>query len=106
MEPSVAVIAQGSKEVLLGESRYRYRTSQYLLATVELPTIRRVLEASKERPYLSRRLELTPSLVGEGLLEAGHTSPRDQAPVRAISASSLHAHLLDTSARPDLLRGV
>src|SRR5438034_3833500 len=46
MEPSVAVIAQGSKEVLLGDSRYRYGPSQYLLATVELPTIRRVLEAS------------------------------------------------------------
>src|SRR2546427_11997278 len=34
-EPSVAVIAQGSKEVLLGENRYRYGPSQYLLATVE-----------------------------------------------------------------------
>jgi AraC-type transcriptional regulator N-terminus len=51
-EPSVCVIAQGSKEVLLGDSRYRYDPSQYLLATVELPTIRRVLEASKERPFI------------------------------------------------------
>src|SRR3989442_868727 len=59
-EPSVAVIAQGSKEVLLGENRYRYDPSHYLLATVELPTIRRVLQASKERPYLSLRLELVP----------------------------------------------
>src|SRR5947199_9407967 len=45
-EPSVAVIAQGSKEVLLGENRYRYGPLQYLLATVELPTIRRVPEVS------------------------------------------------------------
>src|SRR5690349_8210991 len=37
LEPSVCVIAQGSKEVLLGESRYRYDPSRYLLATVELP---------------------------------------------------------------------
>src|SRR5712692_5066635 len=37
IEPSVCVIAQGSKEVLLGESRYRYETTQYLLATIELP---------------------------------------------------------------------
>jgi len=34
LEPSVCVIAQGSKEVLLGDSRYRYDPSQYLLATV------------------------------------------------------------------------
>src|SRR5437773_7243367 len=97
--PSVAVIAQGSKEVLLGESRYRYGPSQYLLATVELPTIRRVLEASKERPYLSLRLELAPTLVGEVLLEAGHTSPPGRADVRGIDVSLLDANLLDAFAR-------
>src|SRR5205823_3468443 len=37
LEPSLCVIAQGSKEVLLGDSRYRYDPSHYLLATVELP---------------------------------------------------------------------
>jgi len=43
LEPSVAVIVQGSKEVLLGESRYRYSPSEYLLATIERPSVRRVL---------------------------------------------------------------
>src|SRR6266581_6004830 len=99
MEPSVAVIAQGSKEVLLGDSRYRYGPSQYLLATVELPTIRRVLEASKERPYLSLRLELAPTLVGEVMVEAGHAWPRGPADVRAISVSPLDGHLLDACVR-------
>jgi len=95
----VAVIAQGSKEVLLGENRYRYGPSQYLLATVELPTIRRVLEASQERPYLSLRLELAPTLVGEVMVEAGHASPPDHADVRAIDVSPLDAHLLDAFVR-------
>ncbi len=98
-EPSVAVIAQGSKEVLLGENRYRYGPSQYLLATVELPTIRRVLEASKERPYLSLRLSLAPALVGSVLLEAGHISPPGEASVRAIDVSPLNVPLLDAFVR-------
>jgi len=101
-EPSVAVIAQGSKEVLLGENRYRYGPSQYLLATVELPTIRRVLEASKERPYLSLRLELAPTLVGSVMLEAGHSSHSwlpGRADVRGIDVSLLDANLLDAFAR-------
>ncbi|MFL5706952.1 MAG: AraC family transcriptional regulator N-terminal domain-containing protein [Ktedonobacteraceae bacterium] len=101
-EPSVAVIAQGSKEVLLGENRYRYGPSQYLLATVELPTIRRVLEASKERPYLSLRLELAPSLVGSVLLEAvhpSHSSLPGRADVRGIDVSPLKAPLLDAFVR-------
>ncbi len=101
-EPSVAVIAQGSKEVLLGENRYRYGPSQYLLATVELPTIRRVLEASKERPYLSLRLELAPTLVGSVMLEAGHSSHSSlpgRADVRGIDVSLLDANLLDAFVR-------
>src|SRR5947199_6337462 len=101
-EPSVAVIAQGSKEVLLGENRYRYGPSQYLLATVEQPTIRRVLEASKERPYLSLRLELAPSLVRSVLLEAGHSSHSSlpgRADVRGIDVSLLDANLLDAFVR-------
>jgi len=102
VEPSVCVIAQGSKEVLLGESRYRYDSSQYLLATVELPRISQVLEASKERPYLSLRLELSPTLVSEVMLEAGYSSC-STAPghddVRAIVVSPLDGNLLDAFVR-------
>jgi AraC-like DNA-binding protein len=99
MEPSVGVIAQGSKEVLLGQSRYRYDPSHYLLATIELPSVRRVLEASQERPYLSLRLELAPTFVGEVMVESGHTSPPGPADVRAISVSPLDTNLLDAFVR-------
>src|SRR5687768_18591955 len=51
-KPSFCVIAQGSKEVMLGDSRYRYDPAHYLLATVELPVVGQVLAASAERPYL------------------------------------------------------
>jgi AraC-like DNA-binding protein len=95
----VCLIAQGSKEVLLGESRYRYDPSHYLLATVELPRVSQVLEASKERPYLSLRLELDPALVSLVLVEAGHSSPRDHADVRAIDVSPLDGNLLDAFVR-------
>src|SRR5260221_11948829 len=62
--PSVCVIAQGSKEGLLGDSRYQYDPSHYLLATIELPSVGQVLEASKERPYLSLQLRLVPTPAG------------------------------------------
>lgn len=99
LEPSVCVIAQGSKEVLLGESRYRYDPSQYLLATVELPRVSQILEASKERPYLSLRLELAPAVVSSVMVEADHTSPRVHADVRAIAVSPLDGNMLDAFVR-------
>ena len=98
-EPSLCVIAQGSKEILLGESRYRYDPFHYLLTTVDLPYAGQVLEASKARPYLSLRLSLAPTLVGEVLVEADHTQPRDPAEVRAIAVSPLDGNLLDAAVR-------
>src|SRR5579863_8219766 len=99
LEPSLCVIAQGSKEVLLGDSRYRYDPSQYLLATVELPRVSQVLKASPERPYLALRLELAPILVSSVMVEAGHPSPPGHTDVRAIDVSPLDANLLDAFVR-------
>lgn len=70
--PAFCVIAQGSKEVLLGSDRYQYDPMHYLLATVELPIVSQILEASKAQPYLSLRLDLDPTLVGSVIVEAGH----------------------------------
>ncbi|TMD59973.1 MAG: AraC family transcriptional regulator, partial [Chloroflexi bacterium] len=99
VEPSLCVTAQGSKEVLLGESCYRYDPSQYLLVPVELPYVVQIFEASKERPFLSLRLELTPTLVGSVMVEAGHASPSGHADVRTIAVSPLDVPLLDAFVR-------
>lgn len=97
--PSFCVIAQGSKQVMLGDSLYRYDPAHYLLATVELPVVGQVVEASAERPYLSLRLDLDPSLVGSVMVEAGHLSSRNQGDVRALDVSPLDADLLDATVR-------
>jgi AraC-like DNA-binding protein len=102
LEPSLCVIAQGSKEVLLGESRYRYDPSRYLLATVELPRVSQVLEASSERPYLSLRLSLASTLVSSVMEEAGyssHTSSPACTDARAMDVSPVDVHLLDAVVR-------
>ncbi len=71
LEPSLCVIAQGSKVVFVGDSRYQYDPFNYFLATIELPRVSQVLEASKEQPYLSFRLVLDPDLVGSVMIESG-----------------------------------
>ena len=114
-DPSFCVIVQGSKEVFLSNERYQYDPYHYLLVTAELPLVGHVLEASKERPYLSLRLKLDPTLVGSVMVEVGdgvfsdtgHPSSQNlemaslatHAEVRAISVSSLDAGLLDAAVR-------
>src|SRR5215203_1825495 len=50
--PAFCVVAQGSKEVLLGDDLYRYDANNYLITAAALPIASRVTVASEERPYL------------------------------------------------------
>src|ERR687893_1247503 len=98
-EPAFCVIAQGSKEILLGDNRYRYDPAHYLITTAALPVAVRITEASEERPYLGVVLGLDPALVGSVMVEAGHPAPRDHAAVRAFDVSPLDEGLLDAVVR-------
>jgi hypothetical protein len=97
--PSLCVIAQGSKELRLGDRRYRYDPAHYLITTAALPIASRVVEASPEHPYLGLVLRLDPTLVGSVLVEAGHLAPQRHAAVQAIDVSPLDAGLLDAVVR-------
>src|SRR6266487_2292773 len=57
-EPSICLIAQGAKRVLLGDDTYVYDVQHYLITSVHLPTVVQVIEASREKPYLGLRLML------------------------------------------------
>ncbi len=93
------VIAQGSKEVFIGDERYHYDPMHYLLVTAELPVVSQIIEASRERPFLSLCIRLDPTLVSSVMVEAGYDAARNRADVRAINVSPLDANLLDAVVR-------
>ena len=97
--PALCVIAQGSKEIWLGDNRYRYDPAHYLITTAALPITTRITEASEERQYLGLVLRLDPTLVGSVMVEAGHPAPRGHDAVKAIDVSPLDAGLLDAVVR-------
>ena len=57
-EPGVIVIAQGRKRVELGRTAFLYDSSRFLLTSVDLPVVSRVLEASEQVPCLALALKL------------------------------------------------
>ncbi len=97
--PSFCVIAQGCKEIHLGEETYQYDPYHYLLATVELPVASLIIKASKAQPYLGLVLELDPILVGSVMIDSSHTASPSPADVRAINVSPLDTGLLDAAVR-------
>ena len=97
--PGFCFIAQGSKEILLGEKVYRYDPDHFLLATVELPATGVVREASHDRPYLGLRVDLDSTLVGSAMVEAAIPAPRGHTDAKAIVVSAVVSQLRDATLR-------
>lgn len=98
-KPAFCVIAQGSKEVLLGEEKFRYDPGHYLISTVDLPIVSRVVESSEKKPYLSVRLNLDASPVASVMTESAVELKRNRTSIKAMDVSSIDADLLDAVLR-------
>ena len=97
-EPSLCIVAQGAKEVILAGEVYRYDPAHSLLVSVDLPVSARVVEASPERPYLSVRVSLDSAVVGE-LLADDVVVPPLGSTARGLAVSPAEAPLLDAVGR-------
>ncbi|RYE89618.1 MAG: AraC family transcriptional regulator, partial [Myxococcales bacterium] len=74
--PSLCFLAQGSKEISVGELIVRYRTHQFLFTTLELPVVGEILEAAPGEPYLCLVLEVDPTTVFELVAASQGLEPR------------------------------
>jgi len=108
-DPALCLIAQGSKTVKLGDKEILYGPLTYMIATVELPVIGQVVQASEEEPYLAIKMAIDPKEVADVVLEIGDKQPVKQekcpcglsiAPVDygILDAMSRLAKLLDSPA--------
>ena len=97
-EPSLCIVAQGVKEVLLVDEAYRLDAAQSLLVSVALPVAARVVEASVARPYLAVRISFDPAVVGELLADRTATPPLGP-PARGIAVTRVDSPLLDAVTR-------
>jgi AraC-like DNA-binding protein len=98
-QPAFCFVAQGRKQVLLGEEVFRYDPGHYLIFTVDLPVAFQIEEASKERPYLGFRLNLDASLVASVMMESGIESQKGDASVKAMDVSVIDTNMLDAVVR-------
>jgi len=59
------VVAQGRKRVELGRNAFIYDSSRFLLTSVDLPVVSRVIEASEDVPCLALSLKLEMPMIRE-----------------------------------------
>ena len=98
-EPSLILTAQGRKRVELGGKTFTYGSSHYLLASVALPVMARVVEASKQVPCLALSLKLQMPIVRELLSREELAFAPKAGAGPAIAIGELTAELLDAFCR-------
>jgi len=79
-EPSLCLVLQGSKAMILGDENYGYDPSRYLLASVHMPTRVRIMEASEKEPYISLKLTFTMEDIFEVIKETTNKSRSNNTP--------------------------
>ncbi len=93
-EPSVCMVVQGAKRVLLGNETYVYNEQQYLITSVDLPAFFQVIEASKERPLLGLKLTFDIQEVSRLLIDSNFPHHRAQRSAHGMATSEITLPLL------------
>lgn len=97
-EPSLALIAQGQKRVVIGDDIYDYGPGQLLLTSLDLPVISKVSDASPEQPYLG----ISVALDSRVILQLSTQVPlahRKTGPELALSVGTPSDQLVDAVTR-------
>lgn len=97
-EPCLAIIAQGSKEVMLNDEVYRYAPSQYLMVSVDLPIMNRILQATSAEPYLLMKIAINLQQVSE-LIVRSRMDFSNAKPERALFVGKLDERMADSALR-------
>lgn len=98
-EPSICLVAQGAKRVLLGDDTYVYDAHNYLITSVHLPTIVQIIEASPDKPYLGLRLKFDLREVSQLMVDSNLPRPRPQQSSRGMATGEVTLQMLNAFVR-------
>ena len=97
-EPMLTLVVQGAKRTVLGEHTFEHHPGQVAVASVDLPLVGEIIEASPGEPFLAMGLRLEPATVAQLLVDGGpapirpHTGP-------GMAVSDASEELLDAIVR-------
>ena len=91
-EPSLCLVLQGAKQVMIGDRTLRYDPSSYFIATVDLPASGCVVEASPAKPYIAVSMKLDRASLAALILDMPAAPEGD---ISGFAISAVTPHLLD-----------
>jgi AraC-like DNA-binding protein len=96
--PQLCLVAQGRKDVMLGDRVFRYAPGRYGIVTYDLPATGHVVEATPDKPYLCLYLDFDPVKLGDLALRVAPPVGAPPAPI-GKTVSTANTGLLDATLR-------
>jgi len=97
--PSLCIVAQGAKTVIVGQEVYEYDASRMIVFSVALPVASQITQASHSEPYLALRLDLDPRKIADLVLKVyPHRLPPVQER-RAVYVTPADARIVNAATR-------
>lgn len=97
--PTLVLVAQGTKQAALGATSYRYDPAHFLVASVELPVMGSVIEASSSHPYLCLQLDLDPAELSDLAIRYPATAGTEITAPAGLTLNTTTPELLDAAIR-------
>ncbi|MDD2383179.1 MAG: AraC family transcriptional regulator [Sulfurospirillaceae bacterium] len=98
-EPSLFIIVQGAKVVMLGQNSYQYDATSYLVSSLHLPVTGKIIEACEQKPFLSLQLIFEPEQIVEMMQYTTDLQTPSKNGVSSIGVGHTTVELLDASFR-------
>ncbi|RYG29887.1 MAG: AraC family transcriptional regulator, partial [Burkholderiales bacterium] len=98
-EPAICLIAQGRKQVILGDQRFDYDAEKYLIVSVDVPIAGQITQATPKQPYLCLRLDIDRAMLAALVVEAGIGDRTTQRDSSGVMLSTVTPELMDAAIR-------
>lgn len=99
MEPSICVIAQGSKRVIACDDIYTYDANHFLVTSLDLPVVADIIEASVETPFLGLSYTLNQKEIAKLLVDSSMILNRSKKGTSSMAVSEVSLSLLNAFLR-------
>jgi AraC-like DNA-binding protein len=99
VEPSIVLVVQGAKQLLIGDHAYAYDIERFLITSLDLPASSQVLEASPDKSCLGLVLRLDLRVMAELIAQSGLPPPRDRAIEGSAALGAITPALLEPFGR-------
>jgi AraC-like DNA-binding protein len=99
LAPSIVLVVQGAKEMVIGGDVYPYDTTRFLITSLDLPANSAVTLASANVPCLGLVLKLDLRTLTELIAQGNAPAPKERAVRKSAGIASLTSGLLDPVGR-------